>query len=460
MQSFKHKTIPAVFILLTITGMVFFHGCVTLGQKYAPLPPESGRKVIKKIPWHLTVQPGTEVKVFLNGSNKEYTSMSRDKSMRTLQLTVPLYRDGLGFDLKVARKGFHEYTARIELQGKDRRYLEQPFFVALDRLNSSHRFTHYWRTGSQPKSVRFIDDERVAVPLLNDTGIDIINIHTGKTVRIAPPEKFSQKEGFVESLVIQDRDELWISQMNTGSLHVFNIDTLKYKKTVITKGVWGKVIIHDPLRDRVYFSNWESKNISVIDAKKYTELYTLPVQGVPRGMALSEDKKFLYVCQYGKNSDVDRRGQVVKVSLDNNTITALFGKNGAKRHAVPVYEKNLLFVSDMARDQVIPYNMNTNRSMGAIRVYDHPNTIALTPDKKLLYVSCRGKNNPESYLIKGYDLGRIYVIDTATMKVVEQWKGGNQPTGLDVSPDGKYVVFSDFLDDAIRVYRRVNPSSP
>ncbi len=460
MPDFKKKTIPAVTVSLIIPGMMFFHGCVTPGQKHAPLPPASKRRVIKRIPWQLTVQPGTEVNVFINGMNKEYTWLSRDKSMRTLQLVVPLYGDGLGFDLKVTGKGFHEYTTRIELQGKDKRYLEQPRFVALDRLNSSHRFAHYWRTGSQPKSVRFIDAQRVAVPLLNDTGIDIINIHTGKTVRIAPPERFSRKEGFVESLVIQDRDELWVSQMNTGSLHVFDIDTLAYKKTIKTKGVWGKVIIHDPLRDRVYFSNWESKNISVIDAKKYIELYTMPVQGVPRGMALSEDKSFLYVCQYGRYSDVDRKGQLVKVSLDNNSITAFFGKDGAKRHAVPVYEKNLLFVSDMARDQVIPYNLNTNRSMGAIKVYDHPNTIALTPDKKLLYVSCRGKNNPKSYLIKGYDLGRIFVIDTANMKVVEQWEGGNQPTGLDVSPDGKYVVFSDFLDDAIRVYRRVKPSSP
>ena len=47
------------------------------------------------------------------------------------------------------------------------------------------------------------------------------------------------------------------------------------------------------------------------------------------------------------------------------------------------------------------------------------------------------------------------VIDIATLKVIEDLEAGNQPTGLDVSPDGKYVVLTDFLDHAMRVYERV-----
>jgi DNA-binding beta-propeller fold protein YncE len=42
-----------------------------------------------------------------------------------------------------------------------------------------------------------------------------------------------------------------------------------------------------------------------------------------------------------------------------------------------------------------------------------------------------------------------------TRKVIEEIEGGNQPTGLDVSPDGKYVVSTDFLDHAMRVYERI-----
>ena len=96
--------------------------------------------------------------------------------------------------------------------------------------------------------------------------------------------------------------------------------------------------------------------------------------------------------------------------------------------------------------------MNNDVLLKKINVYSHPNTIQLSPDNRYLYVSCRGPNNPKSYLIKGFHMGRIYVIDTVSLEIQEFWEGGNQCTGLDVSHDGSKIVFSDFLDNAIRVY--------
>ena len=48
--------------------------------------------------------------------------------------------------------------------------------------------------------------------------------------------------------------------------------------------------------------------------------------------------------------------------------------------------------------------------------------------------------------------GKIQIIDTTTMKVLLAFEGGNQPTGLDVSPDGKYLCFSNFQDENIELY--------
>ncbi|MBX3721991.1 MAG: strictosidine synthase [Turneriella sp.] len=52
-------------------------------------------------------------------------------------------------------------------------------------------------------------------------------------------------------------------------------------------------------------------------------------------------------------------------------------------------------------------------------------------------------------------MGHLMVVDLATQTVVEDIEAGNQPTGLDVSPDGKYIVLTDFLDHAMRVYERM-----
>jgi DNA-binding beta-propeller fold protein YncE len=45
------------------------------------------------------------------------------------------------------------------------------------------------------------------------------------------------------------------------------------------------------------------------------------------------------------------------------------------------------------------------------------------------------------------------VLDTATGAYLDAIVGGNQTTGLDVSPDGTMLAFSDFLDNRVSVYR-------
>jgi DNA-binding beta-propeller fold protein YncE len=81
------------------------------------------------------------------------------------------------------------------------------------------------------------------------------------------------------------------------------------------------------------------------------------------------------------------------------------------------------------------------------------NTIAFGPDGRYLFVSVRGRNNPESYLIPGPEFGRILVLDPETLETVHEVYGRHQPTGLAVSPDGRYLVTTDFLDDNVALYR-------
>jgi sugar lactone lactonase YvrE len=78
----------------------------------------------------------------------------------------------------------------------------------------------------------------------------------------------------------------------------------------------------------------------------------------------------------------------------------------------------------------------------------------LSPDKKLLFVSCRGKNfSPEDYFQPGPEWGTVLIFDTTSGKLVDAIIGGNQPTALDISPDGRTLVFSDFLDSQLEFYQ-------
>jgi len=82
-----------------------------------------------------------------------------------------------------------------------------------------------------------------------------------------------------------------------------------------------------------------------------------------------------------------------------------------------------------------------------------PNTIALSPDKKILYVSCRGKNfSADNYYIPGPEWGTVLLFSTLDAKKLDAIVGGNQPTALAVLPSGMGFAFSDFLDARIEVF--------
>ena len=69
----------------------------------------------------------------------------------------------------------------------------------------------------------------------------------------------------------------------------------------------------------------------------------------------------------------------------------------------------------------------------------------------MLYVSNRGRNG-SNYYLPGPEWGSVIAIDTRTGRILDAIVGGNQPTGLDVSPDGHTLAYSDFLDDRMTLY--------
>jgi DNA-binding beta-propeller fold protein YncE len=128
-----------------------------------------------------------------------------------------------------------------------------------------------------------------------------------------------------------------------------------------------------------------------------------------------------------------------------------FGE-GAMRHAVLHPTLGELYVSDMLRGRILVVDTAKENLLAEVKVDRNLNTIALSPDGRFLFVSSRGPNNPEDYTKKGPAFGTVSCIDVERRAVVDWTWGRNQPTGLAVSPDGRTVAFSNFLDDEIEVY--------
>jgi YVTN family beta-propeller protein len=303
-------------------------------------------------------------------------------------------------------------------------------------------------TGHQPKSVIFTrDGKRLVVPILGEKGVDIIpfdGLAPKRRITLTPPEKGNC--GYVEPALVRGRNEIWVSQMETGQVHILEGDDPVYRESLSVGGRWPKVITISPDEKTAFVSNWNSLDISVIDVDSRRLLRRIPVSGIPRGMAVTADGKYLYVCIYST-------GNVDKIDLATFKVikNLPFGR-GAARHIVLDDARGVGYVSDMATGKVTSFTLADDRIQTRVWAGYNTNTLAMSGDGRFLFVSSRGVNNAQSYLKKGPDFGKVTVINAAEMKVVDWVWGRNQCTGLTISPDDKYMVFTDFLDANVEVY--------
>lgn len=348
-------------------------------------------------------------------------------------------------------KGFQVLTLRAPGYKEKKFYLEVPSSLEiedkLERTNSKLNLVGETPTGRWPKGVVFHPGKPfLLVTLLGGNGIERIlfpALIPREIVRLESPKQ--DVTGFVDFCIFPRRGEIWVSQMLTNEVHILEALTLKKVGTIRVQGIWPKVICSDREERYAYVSNWESKSITLIETESRKVLKVIPVSGIPRGMAVTKEG-ILYVCLY-ESGDIE----VIDTKTYRRIKTIPLGP-GAKRDIVLDEERSLAYVSDMATGKVTKLSLRTDQPLASLWVGSNPNTLALTTDGRYLFVSIRGRNNPEDYQKKGPEFGKIAVIETKTFRIIDWVWARNQPTGLALSPDNRYMAFTDFLDDNLEVY--------
>ena len=302
-----------------------------------------------------------------------------------------------------------------------------------------------YKCGRQPKQVLFSPDNKyVIMPLLEDNGFDIFSMSEKKIIkRITPPN--AEKEGFAEGLFIPEKNVFLVSQMTTANLYEYSYPDFKYIRTIPTTGNWSKFIAYNSQKNLLAVSNWVSNDVSIIDYKTGKCLKKLKTGGAPRGLYFTKDGNSIISLSFND-------GLIEKFNIEQNKRTDYIKiTNAAMRHIVINDERTKAYISDMYHRSIYELNLITFKIERKTLVFTNPNTIDLL-DNRWLFVSSRGPNNPADYTKRSPQNGKIQIIDTKTMQIVQSFEGGNQPTGLDVSPDGKYLCFSNFQDENIELY--------
>jgi YVTN family beta-propeller protein len=156
----------------------------------------------------------------------------------------------------------------------------------------------------------------------------------------------------------------------------------------------------------VYASNEVSGDLSVIDPIARRVIQTIPVGKRPRGLALSPDRRLLYIALTGSP----------------------MGGPGIDESKLPPPDK--------AADGVAVLDRVSGKVVKVLRGVSDPEQIAVSPDGTRLFVASE-------------DTGRMIVLNAVTGAVVARVDVGGEPEGVAVSPDGSLALATSEEDDKL-----------
>ncbi len=311
----------------------------------------------------------------------------------------------------------------------------------LDRDGQLLRTRFHAATGSNPKQVAFSPDgAELWVPLLGARGVEVFRTSTGERLGVV---RLGERGGAVEAIFSSDGRTVYVSQMETASVYEIDRESKRVKRRLGTGGNWTKVLALSPDEKTLYAANWVSNDISEIDLSSGRVRRKIPTVATPRGIVVTPDGKRIYVAGFDG-------GELARVDLSTGRSEVLMRTGGAMRHLVISDDGAHMYADDMGSDRSFVMDLATEKITILANTDSHPNSIDVTPDGAVLFVSNRGQNGP-SYYNPGPEWGSVLAIDTTDGRVLDAVVAGNQTTGLDVSPDGRLLAYTDFLDNRLVV---------
>lgn len=328
----------------------------------------------------------------------------------------------------------------------------QPHWIPLARpATRLHRPLGLVKTARWPKESVFSPDGRyvIATPIGDISSLlQIWRLADMKLVHEITVPGSTDITGAVEGVFTHDGGEFWFSRMTTAEIYVISMKDFSLKKRIPTGGVWSKVIEFSPDGSLALVSNWLSNDLSLIDARTYSLMRRIPTwTKAPRGIAWTPDNRFVYVISFDS-------GEIIKLERPSFRVIKRHTTGGANDRLRIDRAGKYLYIDNMVQSCVYVWEVASDRIVHTIPVGINPNNVRLNHDESRLYVVCRGPNNPQSYLLPSPKNGEVMVFDVKNKyKLLDRFEGGNQSVGLDLSRDGRLLVFSNLQDSSLHLYR-------
>jgi YVTN family beta-propeller protein len=189
-------------------------------------------------------------------------------------------------------------------------------------------------------------------------------------------------------------------------------------------------------RKTAYVANFQSNNITIIDAKDTKKSGSVPMGKNPISIYLTADEQIALISHQSQDGlwFMNTATHQITKRISEGTGLLRVLKNGSKIYQPGIFRPYIHIID--------PDKQAISKS---IYVGGRPLNIDFTPDGKYAYVTNSDQNEVE-------------VIDTKTDSVINKISGIDVPRGIAITPDGKYALVTNVSANMVTIIEVKNNS--
>jgi YVTN family beta-propeller protein len=144
--------------------------------------------------------------------------------------------------------------------------------------------------------------------------------------------------------------------------------------------------------DHLWVTSMGDKKVNLIDVKSRAYLAEIPVGGIPRPLAVTQDEKTLYCALSDLHgfviADVPARKVIARIDLPELPKNVKFPVPNTPTHGLELTpDEKELWVTSVGTDTIYVYDTASKKIVGSVKTGKGPNWVAFSPDGKLCCVS-------------------------------------------------------------------------
>lgn len=369
---------------------------------------------------------------FISGffSNSIYSQQKKDLKLNTLKISN--LKTGYGAKSVIISPD-NKYVFSINLEAmnvyifdrQSKQLLYKLQFIAHPGKGYNY-LTHKWINSYQEKPVEahFTHNGRFLwVSLHNAGGIVLIDL---KQLQLYNNNLKYTDDTSSNNNSNQTNNNIIDTKYNINKLaYFYNLTQktkIKVKLPFFKTGLTPKIITSTTDNHFLFIANWHSATVSVFDISSnkisnFKKIKDIKGARIPRGLVVSSDNKKLYIADMGSN-------------LIYIYIIPEFKKIGYIKVPVNprhmIIDGNFMYTSININSKIIKIDLSSNKVILSNNTKKSARTIALSKDKKIIFVTCYRGNYVQAFR-------------TSDLKLITEWKSYKGPVGIDIFQKKDYI---------------------